>query len=150
MPGLAGGSQGPRSSKDLAQLRGIGVQALVRLEPGALAQSLHAEAEAMGLDDLQEPMDDFTPPTLEQLKRIVGYIEERLKEGKSVGVSCTFGKGRTGTVLACWLVSTGLDADTAINLVRRLRPGSIETDGQEEAVRGYEGWGRGEDKKVAC
>ncbi|MBM3924644.1 MAG: protein phosphatase [SAR202 cluster bacterium] len=142
-PGLVGGSRGPRSGRDLALLRGAGVQALVRLEPGALAASLHGEAEALGLDDLHEPVQDFTPPSLEQLERIVDFIEARLKEGKSVGVSCTFGLGRTGTALACWLVSTGLEAEVAINRVRRLRPGSIEVEGQEEAVRAYEVWRRG-------
>jgi atypical dual specificity phosphatase len=127
-------------------LRGVGVQALVRLDPGVLAASLHGEAEALGMDDLHEPVADFTPPSLEQLKRIVGFIEDRLREGKPVGVSCVFGLGRTGTALACWLVSTGLDADTAINRVRRLRPGSIEVEGQEEAVRGYERRRKGVDK----
>jgi atypical dual specificity phosphatase len=45
------------------------------------------------------------------------------------------GHGRTGTMLACYLVKTrqisGIDA---ISEIRRLRHGSIETHDQEKAV----------------
>ncbi len=52
-------------------------------------------------------------------------------------VTCAAGIGRTGTILASYLVNTGYDADEAIAYIRQLRPGSIQTDGQEEAVRQY-------------
>jgi atypical dual specificity phosphatase len=54
-----------------------------------------------------------------------------------VAVHCTAGKGRTGTVLAAYLVTTGLSAHAAIDRVRHLRPGSVETPDQEEAVEEF-------------
>jgi len=39
--------------------------------------------------------------------------------------------------MAAWLVRQGFDADSAISRIRELRPGSIETDEQEEAVRDF-------------
>jgi atypical dual specificity phosphatase len=42
--------------------------------------------------------------------------------------------GRTGVVLACYLVAKGQTPQNAIARVRRLRPGSIETDEQEQSV----------------
>ena len=39
--------------------------------------------------------------------------------------------------LAAWYVFQGLEAEQAIAKVRQLRPGSIETDEQIEAVREY-------------
>ncbi|NXM89815.1 DUS23 phosphatase, partial [Oenanthe oenanthe] len=45
------------------------------------------------------------------------------------------GHGRTGTLLACYLCQERhLGAADAIREIRRLRPGSIETAGQEQAV----------------
>ena len=44
------------------------------------------------------------------------------------------GRGRTGTVLAAYFVSQGMPARDAVQHVRTLRPGSIETPEQERAV----------------
>ncbi|NXC51886.1 DUS23 phosphatase, partial [Aleadryas rufinucha] len=45
------------------------------------------------------------------------------------------GHGRTGTLLACYLCKERhLDGSDAIREIRRLRPGSIETAEQEQAV----------------
>lgn len=48
---------------------------------------------------------------------------------------CKHGLGRTGTMLACYLVKTrAISGEEAIKTIRRLRPGSIETREQERAV----------------
>jgi atypical dual specificity phosphatase len=44
------------------------------------------------------------------------------------------GLGRTGTVIAAYLISRGWDAGEAVDYVRRLRPGSIQTESQLNAV----------------
>ena len=54
-----------------------------------------------------------------------------------VAVHCAAGLGRTGTVLAAWFVTQGLSAQNAIARVRRLRPGSVETEEQERAVEEF-------------
>lgn len=59
----------------------------------------------------------------------------RALSSQAVGVHCALGFGRTGTMLACYLVKErGLAAGDAIAEIRRLRPGSIETYEQEKAV----------------
>ena len=63
----------------------------------------------------------------------------------AVGVHCAMGCGRTGTILACYLVAReGYSADDAIIETRKRRRGSIETRRQEQAVRDYERSFRGE------
>lgn len=78
---------------------------------------------------------DFTPPSPSQIDRFLSIVEEANSKGEGVGVHCMHGHGRTGTMLACYLVKTrqmsGIDA---INEIRRLRRGSIETHEQEKAV----------------
>ncbi|XP_039102388.1 dual specificity protein phosphatase 23 [Hyaena hyaena] len=78
---------------------------------------------------------DFCPPAPEQIDRFVRIVDEANARGEAVGVHCALGFGRTGTMLACYLVKErGLAAGDAIAEIRRLRPGSIETYEQEKAV----------------
>jgi atypical dual specificity phosphatase len=54
-------------------------------------------------------------------------------------VHCAAGKGRTGAVLAAYLVkSQSLTAKDAIEKVRGTRPGSIQSVVQETAISMYE------------
>ena len=84
------------------------------------------------------PVRDFTAPTLEQIAVAVAAIEQALTADGAVVVHCAAGIGRTGTLVACYLVSTGMTPDDAITRVRELRPGSLEVDEQVDAVALYE------------
>ncbi|TNM95838.1 dual specificity protein phosphatase 23 [Takifugu rubripes] len=78
---------------------------------------------------------DFTPPSPSQIERFLSIVEDANSKGEGVAVHCMHGHGRTGTMLACYLVKTqkisGIDA---IKRIRELRHGSIETHDQEKAV----------------
>ena len=59
----------------------------------------------------------------------------RARSGETVEVGCLGGLGRTGTVLACMTVPTGLDAPSAVAWVRKnYRPEAVETADQEQWV----------------
>jgi len=121
----------PRREAALAGLARQGVSLLINLherphDPGRLARH--------GLTELRLPVADFTPPSPAQLDRGVAATAA----GERVAVHCGAGKGRTGTLLACYLVSQGLDADAAIAHVRAARPGSVETRAQAAAVEAYQ------------
>ena len=61
----------------------------------------------------------------------------RLADAALVGVHCGAGLGRTGVIVACYFVAKDMTAKNAVARVRRLRPGSIETEEQEEAVNEF-------------
>lgn len=120
---------------DLDELKRHGITALVSLteEPLSLGS-----VRRSGLAYLHLPIEDFTAPSIEQIKEFLEFVERQLETPKAaVAVHCLAGRGRTGTMLACYLVATGLEAETAIRTVRRLRPGSIETSDQEDVVHSF-------------
>lgn len=80
------------------------------------------------------PVEDFHPPTQEQMLEFVSVVETSVAAGKPVGVHCTAGLGRSGTMVAAYLVSRGASSSEAMATIREKRPGSIETPEQEAAV----------------
>lgn len=62
-------------------------------------------------------------------------LRARLRSGFNVLVHCMGGLGRAGTIASRLLVELGWTPGDAIREVRRVRPGALETDGQEDFVR---------------
>jgi atypical dual specificity phosphatase len=92
------------------------------------------ELAANGLELLHLPVPDFTPPSKETIDDFLKHARFYRHEGKGIVVHCGAGIGRTGTMIACYLVDKGFEPAEAIKLVREARPGSIETIEQERAV----------------
>lgn len=120
---------------DLEFLKDNGVDAIVSLSETPLHKTL---IEEFGFEYRHIPIVDFNPPTQEQIDEFVVFTNKIVASGKRIVVHCDAGFGRTGTMLACYLVSKGSRGISAITEVRNKRPGSIETMEQEDTVLEYE------------
>ena len=67
-------------------------------------------------------------------------IKSILSGGGKVLLHCRGGIGRTGTIAAKLLVEFGFKPSDAVALVRRTRPGTIETQAQEQYVLKLKKW----------
>lgn len=121
----------PRDADELAWLRQQGVQLLISLTEDPVRRAWVNEA---GLMAMHVPVDDMEPPTQEQLDQCTSAIARAVEGNIAVAVHCGAGMGRTGVILACYFVTKGMDASSAVAKVRRIRPGSIETEEQVDAV----------------
>lgn len=132
-PHLAGMAR-PDSLEDLQALRGEGIDLLISLTEDPPRRDWVNEA---GLFLLHVPVPDMHPPTPEQVDECLSAIAKAHERKMGVCVHCGAGLGRTGVILACYLVTKAFSAKNAIARVRRLRPGSIETEEQAEAVSDF-------------
>lgn len=57
-----------------------------------------------GIDQLHIPTVDFTEPSLGDIKLAIGFINRNRGKLGSVYVHCKSGRGRSSTVILCWLM----------------------------------------------
>ena len=71
-------------------------------------------------------MEDGHIPTLEQIQEFYAFGEETWNREEAMAVHCYAGLGRTGTMIATFLIRKfGLDAIHVIAFLRLMRPGSV-------------------------
>jgi atypical dual specificity phosphatase len=121
---------------DLQALRVLGVGALLSLTEEALPLGA---VEAAGLVGLHLPVPDFTAPSPDQLRAALAFIDRQRADGTAVAVHCRAGQGRTGTVLAAYLIRDGKNAGEAIQTVRAVCAGAIESREQVAALHAFAG-----------
>ena len=125
----------PESEVAFTLLHEMGIRAMLNLSEMPYPYETPA---TIGMLTRHIPVPDFTAPTLQQAREAVAMISSCLENQQPVAVHCMAGLGRTGTMLACYLVATGTPASKAITRIRKWRPGSIETREQEAVVYDYE------------
>lgn len=133
-PKLAGlrrpGSAG-ELDEDLTFIAARGVDVLVSLTPTPIpVEDVHAH----GMTAQHIPVPDFTAPTQDQFDAFLALLRDAQANDTRIAVHCQAGIGRTGTMLAAAFVADGKSAEEALAEIRRLRPGSVETREQEDAL----------------
>ena len=129
-------------SVDLDAVEGAGISTLItfldqqelnRLGAGELPELVQTRP----FQWFQLPIKDFGIPASETLlewRGLLGPMLDHLRQNQRILLHCAAGLGRSGMMAATLLKAGGLTADDAMQLIRRSRPGTIETIEQENLV----------------
>jgi atypical dual specificity phosphatase len=116
-----------------------GIRSIITVRERPLPTSWLANT-SQKLEYMHLKVDDFCAPSLESLESTVRYIDQHINEEKPVLVHCAAGKGRTGTILSAYIMKQdpNLSSLEAINKIRVLRPGSVQSEEQTSALQSFE------------
>ena len=128
------GSAIPTSKEEVDWVKQEGVKSIVTIREEPLEDEwikdvnyLHVHSNDMGIPEFSDLVDS------------VDFIHQRITNDEPVMVHCLAGLGRTGTILACYLIKyEDMTANDAIEKVRRERHGSIQSFSQEEIIFRFE------------
>jgi len=129
---LAGKNPGGKNLQELERRLGAlldaGFDAFIDLtEPGELpAYDGYLPEDAVYL---RKPIKDHgVPPDSAYMAEILAEVDALLESGRRLYVHCRAGIGRTGTVVACHLIETGLAPQAALQRLNELWQGSDSSD----------------------
>ncbi len=132
--GKLAGSAIPTSFEEIKWLIDGGVKSIVTVREESLDDDW-----MKNINYLHIHSNDMGVPEFEDLVKAVDFIHQRITNNEPVMVHCLAGLGRTGTILACYLIKyQKLSADDSIQKVRESRPGSIQSFPQEEIIFQFE------------
>jgi atypical dual specificity phosphatase len=127
------GSGMPTSASEIDWILKQGVRSIVTMTEDSLPESW-----VKNVKYLHVPTEDFSAPDMQQIDEAVEFIQKRIIQNEPVMVHCAAGIGRTGTILACYLIKyEKISVKDAIQKVRKERPGSIQSESQEIAIGLY-------------
>lgn len=119
--------------RDLATLIAAGIRCVIDLMDGQevdrngkpfpdYLEELEEAARAAGVSVTRRkiPVDHIVPSD-DAIRLVLDEIDRALSEGKPVYLHCWAGRGRTGVIVGCYLVRSGLSGEEALNEIARLR-----------------------------
>ena len=128
------GSAIPTSKEEIDWVKQEGVKSIVTIREEPLEEEWLEDVNYLHIHS-----NDMGVPEFDDLISSVDFLHQRITNDEPVMVHCLAGLGRTGTILACYLIKyEQMSADDAIQKVRNERHGSIQSFSQEEIIFRFE------------
>ena len=128
------GSAIPTSKEEIDWVKQEGVKSIVTIREEPLEEEWLEDVNYLHIHS-----NDMGVPEFDDLINSVDFLHQRITNDEPVMVHCLAGLGRTGTILACYLIKyEQKSADDAIQKVRNERHGSIQSFSQEEIIFRFE------------
>ncbi|KAL3275931.1 hypothetical protein HHI36_020665 [Cryptolaemus montrouzieri] len=130
----------PNTESNLQFLIDQGIEHIITLSP----ENIPSEIQCWKFEWTKIDVEEFEAPTIEDIIKFLSICSRCHNRKKAIGIHCRMGRGRTGVMVACYLVHfKNLTPERAITEIRLMRPGSIESYAQERSVFQYHDYMRG-------
>jgi atypical dual specificity phosphatase len=84
---------------------------------------------------------DYSAPPVKELNELITYIDSEITKGRPVIVHCNGGSGRTGTVLAAYLMKKEvLTTELAVRKLKEIRGRTVIHRKQLDTLKEYESY----------
>jgi protein-tyrosine phosphatase len=107
----------PSSKAALKTIQRAGVEVILNL--CAECGNLHEVERAAGFIVYWLPISDGYVPELDEMDDALEWLNSHIESGKKALVHCRFGVGRSGTVIAAYLLKKGLSLNHVLEKMKR-------------------------------
>ena len=106
---------------DVPSLKKMGVRAVLNVcEEYSGPEEAYARE---GIEQVRLPTIDYASPSLSMVREGVSFIEKFASRGDLVYVHCKAGRGRSATIVLCWLIKAKkIKPNEAMNFLLERRP----------------------------
>lgn len=126
----------------IAQLECVikkGIKSVITIRESALNPAWFPDCSSVNYKHVQ--VEDHGAPSVAELDDVVNYINGEIENSKPVLVHCNGGSGRTGTIVAAYLMKKeGLSAEQAAMRLKEIRGRTLRHKKQLDVLIQYENY----------